>query len=49
MKEPVVSETHEPIKVRVENHSMEIQRRIEQASEKILKRNYNLYRRLENK
>ena len=49
MKEPLVPEKQEPIMVRVENHSAEIQRRIEQASEKILKRNYNLYRRLENK
>lgn len=30
-------------------HSPEIRKRIEQASEKILKRNFELYRRLENK
>ena len=49
MNKPMVSEKNEPIKVRTENQSAEIQRRIEQASEQILKRNYNLYRRLENK
>ena len=30
-------------------HSPEIQKRIEQLSKQIMERNYNLYRRLENK
>ena len=38
-----------PIVIQLDPHSPEIRKRIEQASEKILKRNFNLYRRLENK
>ncbi len=32
-----------------EHHSPEVRKRIEQASKKIMERNFNLYRRLENK